>query len=41
VSVSGHPQLSIDHIFPTYLCVILNVHRVRDECYRFPLEEDL
>ena len=28
-------------IFPTYICIILNVHRVRNKSDWFPLEENL
>lgn len=48
VGLRHNPDLSMSvsdilnpYIFPTYICVILDVHRVRNKCNRFALEENL
>lgn len=48
VSLLYNPDLSMSvsnllgpYVFPKYLCVIFDVHRVRNKCNRFPLEENL
>jgi hypothetical protein len=48
VSLRHNPDLPMSvsnflgpFIFPTYICIILNVHRVRNKSDWFPLEENL
>jgi hypothetical protein len=48
VGLLHNPDLSMSvsnllspYMFPTYICVILDIHRVRNKCNRFPLEENL